>query len=75
MSAEAQRVGQCGIHRHLYRTVHTVIQIALRILSNDRDAVAKNVKVEGKAELLALLMKNMMEFPIRGSVPFNIVEP
>ena len=45
------------------------------ILSNDRDAVAKNVKVEGKAELLALLMKNMMEFPIRGSVPFNIVEP
>ena len=45
------------------------------ILSNDRDAVAKNVKVEGKAELLTLLMKNMMEFPIRGSVPFNIVEP
>jgi len=37
--------------------------------------VAKNVKVEGKSELLTLLMKNMMEFPVSGAVPFNIVEP
>ena len=45
------------------------------IIANDRDAVAKNVRVEGKAELLELMMKNMTEFPLTGTNPFNIIEP
>ncbi|MGN0586301.1 MAG: alkyl/aryl-sulfatase, partial [Oscillospiraceae bacterium] len=45
------------------------------IISNDKDNIAKAVKVEGNAELLTLLAENMDQVPIAGVSPFNIVEP
>ena len=45
------------------------------ILTNNQQTVAQAVKVEGKAELLTLMMENMNQFPIAGTNPFNIIEP
>ena len=45
------------------------------ILTNNQETVAKAVKVEGSAELLALMMENMNQIPITGTNPFNIIEP
>ena len=45
------------------------------ILSNNQEMVSRVVKVEGRAELLELMMKNMNQFSISGIDPFNIVEP
>ena len=45
------------------------------ILTNNQETVAKAVQIEGRAELLTLMMENMNQFPITGTNPFNIVEP
>ena len=45
------------------------------ILTNNRETVAQAVRVEGRAELLALMMEQMNQFPINGTNPFNIIEP
>ena len=45
------------------------------ILTNNRETVAQAVRVEGRAELLALMMEHMNQFPINGTNPFNIIEP
>lgn len=45
------------------------------ILTNNQEAVAQAVQVEGDAGLLTLMMENMNQFPIDGTNPFNIVEP
>ena len=45
------------------------------ILTNNQEAVAQAVQVEGDAGLLTLMMENMNQFPIDGTNPFNIIEP
>ena len=45
------------------------------ILTNNQEIVAQAVRVEGRAELLTLMMENMNQFPIDGTNPFNIIEP
>ena len=45
------------------------------ILTNNSEAVAQAVRVEGDAGLLTLMMENMNQFPIDGTNPFNIIEP
>ena len=45
------------------------------ILTNNQETVAQAVRVEGRAELLTLMMENMNQFPIDGTNPFNIIEP
>ena len=45
------------------------------ILTNNQEAVAQAVKVEGNAELLTLMMENMNQFPVGENNPFNIIEP
>ena len=45
------------------------------ILNNNPQMIEKAFKVEGKAELLTLMMENMNQFPLSGTNPFNIIEP
>lgn len=45
------------------------------MLANDQENIAKAIRVEGKAELVTLLTKNLNQFPFSSVVPFNIIEP
>lgn len=45
------------------------------IITNDQENMAKTLKVEGNAKLVALLAENMNQVPVSGPSAFNIIEP
>lgn len=45
------------------------------ILTGNQETVSKAIQVEGNEELLTLMMENMNQFPLTGTIPFNIIEP
>ena len=45
------------------------------ILTQNQEIISKSFQVEGNEELLALMVENMNQFPLTGTVPFNIIEP
>ena len=45
------------------------------IITNDQENMAKTLKVEGNANLVALLAENMNQVPVSGPSAFNIIEP
>ena len=45
------------------------------IITNDQENMAKTLKVEGNAKLVALLAENMNQVPVSGTPAFNIIEP
>ncbi len=45
------------------------------ILTGNQETVSRAIQVEGNEELLTLMMENMNQFPLTGTIPFNIIEP
>lgn len=56
-------------------SISTVKNALLPILNRNAEMVYKNVKVEGDAELLDLLMQNLNQFPMGKAPDFNVIEP